>query len=74
MDELESDTAWFLLDVSRAIKPFIFQDREKAKMVSQTNLDSDDVFMRGEFKFGCESRGAAGFGPWQLCYGSDGTT
>lgn len=73
VDWLTSDTAWFLLDTSRPIKPLIFQLRKKPEFVSQTNLDSDDVFMRGLFRFGAESRGVAGFGFWQMAYGSTGT-
>jgi len=69
---LTSDTAWFLLDTTKPIKPFIFQQRKAPVFVSQTDMASDDVFKRAEFNFGCESRGAAGYGFWQLCYGSTG--
>jgi phage major head subunit gpT-like protein len=69
---LTSDTAWFLLDTTKPIKPFIFQERKKPVPVSQTDPNSDDVFKRGVFNFSVESRGAAGYGFWQLCYGSTG--
>lgn len=69
---LISSTAWFVLDTTKPVRPFIFQERKKPEFVQQTKADSDDVFMRGEYKFGVESRGAAGFGFWQLCYGSTG--
>jgi len=71
-DQLTSDTAWFLLDTSRAIKPYIFQQRKKPVFVQQTDPEADDVFMRKKFKFGAEARGKAGYGLWQLCYGSTG--
>lgn len=71
-NHLTSDTAWFLLDTSKPVKPFIFQERKAPVFVSQTNPDSDDVFTKGEFKFGVEARGAAGYGFWQLAYGSTG--
>lgn len=70
---LTSDTAWFLLDTGKPVKPFIFQERRAPVFVEQTGEDNDDVFMRGEFKFGAESRGNAGYGLWQLAYGSTGT-
>lgn len=70
---LTSDTAWFLLDTTKPVKPFIFQERRAPVFVEQTGEDNDDVFMRGEFKFGAESRGNAGYGLWQLAYGSTGT-
>lgn len=70
---LISDTAWFLLDTTKPVKPFIYQERKKAVFVSQTDLQSDDVFTRKKFKFGAEARAAGGYGFWQLAYGSDGT-
>lgn len=69
---LTSTTAWHLLCTTRPIKPFLFQDRKPAKFVQQTSMDSDDVFNRGEFKFGAEARGNAGYGLWQLAVGSTG--
>ncbi|MBI9092296.1 MAG: Mu-like prophage major head subunit gpT family protein [Desulfobacterium sp.] len=71
-NRLESDTAWFLLDTTRAVKPFIFQERKAPKFVQQVDPESDDVFNRRILKFGCEARGASGYGFWQLCYGSTG--
>lgn len=70
---LSSDTAWFLHVTSRPVKPFIYQEREKPSFVQQTNMDSDDVFMRKLYKFGAEARAAGGYAFWQLSYGSDGS-
>lgn len=69
---LTSATAWFLLDTTKVIKPFIYQERKAPVFVSQTDPQSDDVFMRKSFKFGAEARGAAGYGFWQTCFGSTG--
>lgn len=71
---LSSDTAWFLLDTTRPVKPFIYQETKAAHFVSQTNPEADDVFMRGEYKFGAEAEASAGYGFWQTAYGSTGTT
>lgn len=70
---LTSDTAWFLLDTTKPIKPFIYQERKKPVFVEQTDPQSDNVFMRKKFKFGAEARAAGGYGFWQLAYGSDGS-
>lgn len=70
---LSSSTAWFLLDTSKAIKPFIYQERKAPVFVEQTSPDAPDVFTRKEFKFGAEARAAGGYGFWQMVYGSDGT-
>jgi len=72
-DWLTSDTSWFLLDTRKVVKPFIYQKRKDPVFVSQTDMSADDVFNRRMFKFGAEARGAAGYGFWQLAYGSDGT-
>lgn len=69
---LTSSTAWFLHVTSRPLKPFIYQERKKPVFVSQTDMSADDVFMRGEYKFGAEARAAGGYGLWQLSYGSTG--
>jgi len=70
---LTSDTAWFLHVTSRPIKPFVYQERKAPVFVQQTDMNSDDVFMRRKFKFGAEARAAGGYGLWQLSYGSLGT-
>lgn len=63
-------TAWYLLDISRAIKPLIFQDRKKAKFVSMDKEDDENVFFRKQFIYGVDMRCAVGFGLWQLAYAS----
>lgn len=67
------DAAWYLLCTSRPIKPLIYQQRKKAKFVSKTQETDDNVFMSKKFLYGADSRGNAGFGFWQMAYGSDGT-
>jgi len=70
---LTSDTAWFLLDTTKAVKPFVYQERKAPVFVQQTDMNADDVFTRKKFKFGAEARAAGGYGFWQLAYASDGT-
>lgn len=70
---LTSKTAWFLLDTSKPVKPFIYQERKAPVFVQQTDPQADDVFSRKKFKFGAEARAAGGYGFWQLAYGSTGT-
>lgn len=62
--------AWFLLDTSRSLKPLIFQERKKPEFVSLTEATSPNVFMAGEYVYGVDLRGAAGFGFPQLAFGS----
>jgi phage major head subunit gpT-like protein len=70
---LTSDTAWFLLDTSLPVKPFIYQERKAPVFVQQIDAEADDVFNRKKFKFGAEARAAGGYGLWQTAYGSTGT-
>ncbi len=69
---ITSDTAWFLLDTTKPVRPFVFQERKAPVFVKQTTMESAGVFNRGEFNFGCEARGCGGYGFWQLCFGSTG--
>ncbi|CAM0705570.1 TPA: Mu-like prophage major head subunit gpT family protein [Acinetobacter baumannii] len=70
---LTDDNAWFLLDTTKPVKPFVYQQRKKPVFVQMTSMDSPNVFMEGVFYFGVEARGAGGYGFWQTIYGSTGT-
>ncbi len=63
-------TRWYLLDTSRAIKPFIFQSRQLAQLVSQDRPEDEHNFMRKKFRYGVDYRGNVGYGLWQLAYTS----
>jgi len=65
-------TKWYLMDTGRALKPLIMQVRKKPVLVSQTNPESDSVFDRATYKYSVEARHNAGYGLWQLAYGSTG--
>ena len=67
-------TAWFLLDTSKPIKPIIFQERKKPQFVALDKAEDENVFMKKEYVYGVDSRGNAGYGLWQLAYGSTGET
>jgi len=61
---------WFLLDTSRAVKPLIWQTREPYEFQSLDKSTDENVFMRGEYLYGVQARANAGFGLWQLAFGS----
>ncbi|QQQ17753.1 Mu-like prophage major head subunit gpT family protein [Brevundimonas vitis] len=61
---------WYLLDTRRPLKPLIFQDRKKPEFVAKTALTDENVFNAAEFVYGVDCRRAAGFGFWQLAFGS----
>ncbi|HCT92474.1 MAG TPA: head protein [Lachnospiraceae bacterium] len=64
---------WYLLCTKRNIRPFVFQEREKPKLICKNNENDDNVFFRNEVIYGIKARYNAGFGMWQLAYGSTGT-
>ena len=68
-----SGTAWYLLDTSRAVKPFIFQLRREVQLVRMDRQDDEHAFMRKKLRYGVDYRGAAAFGLWQLAYASKQT-
>lgn len=70
---LSSATAWMLHVTSKSsVKPFIVQMRQRPEFVQQTNLDSDEAFDKGIYKYGAEARATGLFGYWQLSVGSTG--
>lgn len=63
---------WFLLCTNRFLKPFIYQLRKKIKFVSLTKDTDENVFLRDEYLYGADGRSNAGYGFWQMAYGSTG--
>lgn len=67
-------SAWFLLDVSRVIKPVILQVRKDFGNIVSKDKDTDDnVFDRDEYVYGTDARMNVGFGFWQQAWGSKQT-
>lgn len=62
---------WFLLDMSRAVKPFIYQRREAPNFTQMTAMTDEAVFMENRLRMGARARGNGGFGLWQLAAASD---
>lgn len=63
--------AWFLLDTSRPLKPMIFQRRRDYRLQSKVDpKTSHHTFMFDEFLYGIDARVNAGFGFWQMAFGS----
>lgn len=67
-----TDTAWYLLCTSRPLKPLIYQERKAPRFVSLDQETDDNVFMRKQYLYGVDGRSNAGYGFWQMAYGSTG--
>jgi phage major head subunit gpT-like protein len=50
-------TTWYLLDVSRVIKPFIYQVRRQPQFVSRDNPQDPKVFDLKKYTYGVDYRG-----------------
>lgn len=66
-------TPWFLMDLSRTLKPIIFQKRKDYTFVAMDAPTDEAVFSRKEFRYGVDARVNVGFGLWQLAWGSKQT-
>ncbi|WP_347253460.1 Mu-like prophage major head subunit gpT family protein [Leminorella grimontii] len=63
-----TSTAWYLMDTTQPLKPFIFQERTKPQITNKlSDQTSDKVFMDDVFLYGIRARSAVGFGLWQMC-------
>ena len=65
-----AETPWFLLDASRAVRPMIWQERQRYDWQTVTALNDAHVFMTDEFLFGVRARVNAGYGLWHMAYAS----
>lgn len=65
-----SNVYW--LDLSKPVKPFIFQNRKDPEFVSLDKPDNHEVFMRRKLFYGVDARFEMGFGDWRMCYRTTG--
>lgn len=63
-------TPWYLLDVTKPVKPLILQMRRNYAFVSMDKADDEAVFMQKLFRYGVDARLNVGYGLWQLAWGS----
>jgi phage major head subunit gpT-like protein len=65
IDELESEpTAWYLLDNTGLIKPFVVQNRQAPNFVYLNSPTDPNVFWAKQFIFGVDSRSAYDVSLW----------
>jgi len=54
-------TTWYLLCTNRAVKPFVFQQRQAVNFVYRINEQDPVVFDKHQYIFGTDARGAVGW-------------
>lgn len=62
---LTSSVDWFLLKTDRAIRPFVFQDREPVEFTAMDSDDGDEAFRREKYLYGVRARYRMTYGYWQ---------
>ncbi|EES73453.1 hypothetical protein POTG_01748 [Paenibacillus sp. oral taxon 786 str. D14] len=67
-----ADSAWYLLCTTKALLPLIYQERKTPKFVALDTETDNNVFMRKQYLYGVDGRANAGYGFWQMAYGSTG--
>jgi len=65
-----AETPWFLLDTTRVLKPLIYQLRRAPAFTAMTKQDDEAVFMSDTYRYGVDLRANAGYGFWQMAFGS----
>lgn len=65
-----SGPGWYLMDTSRAVRPLIWQERQPYNFVAMDKATDQNVFMNRKYLYGVDARVNAGFGLWQLAFGS----
>jgi len=69
-----SGAMWVLADLSRPLKPWIFQKRRDYSFTTMEDAKtSTHVFMTDQYLYGVDARVSAGFGFWQMAFGSKAT-
>lgn len=54
-------TTWYLLDVTKPVKPFVYQNRKAPEFVALTSPTDENLFFRKEYIFGADSRDNVGY-------------
>lgn len=67
-----ANSAWYVLDLTQPVKPFIFQNRKALEFVALDNPSDVDYFMRKTLYYGVDARFAFGFGDWRTAFKAQG--
>lgn len=76
---LDNQKCWFLADLDSGVKPFIYQERQAARMISNASSLADGIVDTHFIKthmllFQANARGNMAFGASSRIWGSDGST
>jgi len=63
-----TNSVYYYLDLSKSVKPFIFQNRKEPEFVALDKPDDYGYFMKKEILYGVDMRFNMAYGDWRLCY------
>jgi len=66
VDGTYTGPTWYVMCTSRALKPFIYQERKKAQFIAMTSVNDENVYTKKEFRYGIDLRAGKGYGFWQM--------
>ncbi|KUY91614.1 MULTISPECIES: Mu-like prophage major head subunit gpT family protein, partial [unclassified Burkholderia] len=66
-----SGPTWYLLDMTRIVKPIILQQRKPYNFVAMDQETDEVVFSAKTYRYGVDARCNVGFALWQLAYASN---
>lgn len=72
INELTSDTAWFLVESGREVKPLLVQFEVRPEFIAADDPKSEHVLLKKTFIYQAYGRWNAGYALPQLAYGSTG--
>lgn len=67
-----ANAAYYILDLSHPIRPFIFQNRQPMEWNAMDKGDDHAVFWRKEYLYGVDARFVFGYGDWRMAYKAQG--
>lgn len=70
---LTTTANWGLVDLSKQLKPFIYQEREAVQFVAKDRFDDDAMYDSKIVKYGAQYRAGYGYGFWQLMFWCSGS-
>lgn len=70
LPELGNTAKWFVADLSKPVKPFLLLINKGVDFIALDNAHDWTVFNAKEYIFGIDSIDNAGYGLWELMYGS----
>lgn len=68
----DTDAAYYVMDLSGAVKPIIYQNRKDLEFTALDDPTSPEYFHRKKIFYGVDARFAFGYGDWRMMFKAKG--